>query len=134
MSADYFRACIQAQIDHARALSEKHGYSFRERTASANFSHGDFITAVLAIDDTDDARRFRDGYLEIMAADGVSPERAQELASANIGWCYGEGMAPERVVMWRATTGAVHPVFGSMVTPPTPEEALEAGRRLGESS
>lgn len=131
---NYFKQCIQEQIDRDRVRCAEHGWSFRERSADAAFSHGDFIRAVLGIDNPEDARRFRDGYLEVMTANGVTPERQQELASSNIGWCYGEGMPSERIAMWVEATQASHPVFGTMLVRPTAEEALEAGKRLGEQS
>ena len=123
---------IEAQIAKDRACCAKHGYNFEERDINS-FTSGDFIRAVLYIDNAEDAKAFYDGYLELMSEltdeqkDGYTPE---QLAKLNIGWCFGEGMKTERVKMWHNITGAAHPVFDAMT--PTAEEAFAAGVKMGE--
>lgn len=110
-------------------MSEKFAYLPPEHTI------GDFISAVLSIDNERDAQRFYDWYVghisgEMAAGLWEDQGTAEDAARSNLGWCFGEGMASERQAMWVRVCGASHPVFGTMATPPTPEEWLEAGRRL----
>jgi hypothetical protein len=92
---------------------------------------GDFIRAVLRIDNPEDARRFYQGcvaYTQAQIDSGKWEARHTpiEAANANIGWCFGEGMAPERITMWREVSGACHPVFGISL-PSSPQAAFDAG-------
>lgn len=93
---------------------------------------GEFIAAVLAIDNAKEAREFFDGHVawiqrSIDAGTWTSTYSAEAAARANLGWCFGEGMAADRIRMWVEVCGASHPVFGSMSTPPSPKQALDAG-------
>jgi len=94
-------------------------------------SVGAFITDVLAIKSEDDARAFFDVYVEYLRGELNEPSEAVDTARKNIGWCFGEGMAPEMRAMWRDACMAYHPVFGGMRRKPGPQEAFEAGVRLG---
>jgi hypothetical protein len=98
-----------------------------------DYSIGHLVNAIMAIHDLDSAREFRDSYIKSIEDDprkqpGYTP---QQLADANIGWCFGEGMSEEDRAMWRSF-GASHPVFGSMKENPTPEQALEAGMKAAQ--
>jgi hypothetical protein len=111
----FFEERIRAEFDHD---------PFTERAPGAH-TIGDFIRAVLAIEEEADARRFFDGHVAWLEA---QPERtlpALDMARANVGWCFGEGMTPEHVAMWHRLTGSAHPVFGT--SKPTPEQAFAAG-------
>ena len=104
-----------------------------------NHTIGALTSAILSIDDPAQATAFHEGYLEwqralLLAAhpsDGGRFEAPEEIVRFNIGWCFGEGMDPQRVEMWVAVCDARHPVFG--VTKPTADEAFEAGIRMGEA-
>ncbi len=95
-----------------------------------SFTIGDFISAVMAIDNELDAEAFAADY-ESWSAKNHPKNNATEVMRSNIGWCFGEGMDKERQKMWVKVCGASHPVFGQAT--PTAEEAFEAGRKLGES-
>lgn len=78
---------------------------------------GDFVRAVLTIDNEQDAARFFRGTVayiqdQIDAGTWKSRSTAEEAARSNIGWCYGEGMASKRIEMWVKACGASHPIFG----------------------
>ena len=86
---------------------------------------GELVDAVLSVSSPKDATEFYEGYLEYLQVLGKSRGRAEEIAKSNIGWCFGEGMAPDRVEMWVETCQAYHPIFGSTI--PTAEEAYKTG-------
>jgi hypothetical protein len=129
MSLKFFQECIQRQIDHNRAMSQEYGWEFKERPAG-KYTIGDYIGAVLAIETPEDARRFYEGNVEYLAAAPQLSDPPEKIARANLGWCFGEGMKPERVEMWIKVCDASHPVFGT--TRPTPEGAFQAGLKLGK--
>ena len=92
---------------------------------------GDLIQAVLEIDNEADMALFYQGAVEdtqdqMTQGKWQGQGTAQDTARSNIGWCYGEGMDPERIAMWRRVTQAEHPVFGANM-PSSPAEALRAG-------
>jgi hypothetical protein len=131
----FFDSKIQAQIDADRASCVEHGWKFNERSAGKH-TIGDFVRAVLAIENVDDARRFYLGCVAHIQAQidagtwqSGTTANAEEGARSNIGWCYGEGMSPERCRMWVEACGAVHPVFGA--GPVGADEALKVGREMG---
>ena len=102
----------------------------------AKYTIGQLIHAVLAIHNEADAKLFYDGYVEWIE---VSPETdarytSVQVARMNIGWCFGEGMSPDKVKMWREVCNAFHPVFGSMEAPVTPEEAISQGIKMGKGT
>jgi hypothetical protein len=115
----FFEERIRAQFDHD---------PFTER-APGTHTIGDFIRAVLAVEDEADARRFFDGYVAWLEAQPDRALPALDVARANVGWCFGEGMSPERVAMWHRLTGSAHPMFGTSM--PTPEQAFAAGMKAG---
>ena len=89
------------------------------------FTIGELAGAVLSIASPRVAVKFYEGYLEYLQIRGKSRGRAEEIARSNIGWCFGEGMAPSRVEMWVETCQAYHPIFGSTI--PTAQEAYKTG-------
>jgi hypothetical protein len=92
---------------------------------------GDFIRAVMEIHDPAEAKEFREGCIAYFQSIQNMPiSRAVTVTDANIGWCFGEGMADVDRQMW-AALGSSHPVFGNVV--PTPEEAVRAGIKRGEA-
>ncbi len=97
---------------------------------------GQLIRAVLAISNEADAKLFYDGYLEWMTdhLEADSQYTPEQVAKANVGWCFGEGMAKDKVKMWRDVCDASHSVFGSMETPVTPEEAVAQGIKMGKET
>jgi hypothetical protein len=119
---EFFQARIQRQID-TRPSRYDLGYV---RTVE-QFSLGDLIGAIMAVDNDADARRFYDGYVVSIREVGKTKELPADVARSNIGWCFGEGMEPDRIAMWRRVCDAVHPVFGTYETPPTPAQAFDAG-------
>jgi hypothetical protein len=128
----FFEQCIQKQIDEDRRRSKEHGWDFKERTIAKHII-GDLIRAVLEIDNPDNALKFYNGYLEYLndlpEEDKSNDYTMEQIAKANIGWCFGEGMAQNRIQMWNEVTLATHPFFGTIT--PTPHEAFKAGVEAG---
>lgn len=84
-------------------------------THDPRFLIGDLMSAIWSIDSEDDARQFFAGHvadIQRQINEGAWDSRytAEEGARANIGWMYGEGMDPERIAMWRRSTGSEHPI------------------------
>lgn len=124
-----FTEAIQLQIDRERAEYRQHpNWEFKERTPSRHFI-GDFISAVMVIDNEADALEFYRGYIDYLEIQPDRTQPAKTVADANIGWCFGEGMSEERKAMWSRCTTASHPIFGR--SNPTPEEAFAAGVKAG---
>ena len=101
-----------------------------------DFGTGALISAVMSIGNAAQARAFYEGYVEWTLAYQVAHSATKhlpvtEVVRSNIGWCFGEGMDPQRVEMWVTVCGARHPFFG--VTKPTVDEAFEAGVAAGEA-
>lgn len=92
---------------------------------------GEFISAVFSVENAEDAKEFYDGYLEYLHKLPELEGDPERIARSNIGWCFGEGMASEKIRMWNEVCGASHPVFGTGI--PSAEEALKAGMKIGES-
>lgn len=95
-------------------------------------TYGHVIQAVFEIHDVDSAREFRNGYIKWLGVNVDPVHTPEQVADANIGWCFGEGMPESDRAIWHSL-GAAHPVFGTMEKDPTPEEALEAGRKAAEA-
>ena len=91
---------------------------------------GEFITAVLRIQDSLAANRFFRKYVEELRKMPNAPADPVDAARQNIGWCFGEGMDLGTREIWRRECGAYHPAFGEMRTDPTPEEAYRLGTRI----
>lgn len=93
---------------------------------------GELMEAVFSVENEEDAREFYFGYLEYLRKLPKLQGGAERIARGNIGWCFGEGMAPEKIKMWSEACGASHPVFGTGT--PSPKEAFEAGVKVGKKS
>ena len=92
---------------------------------------GEFIRAVVVIDTPEDAKEFFEAAVVWRGNRPLSPGNTPVSAvQDDIGWCFGEGMYPERIKMWSEVCQASHPVFG-LITPIV-REALEADRKLAE--
>lgn len=91
---------------------------------------GQFISAVLAITNEAAAAEFACDYVKWLSLRGDLKSPADEIMRSNIGYCFGEGMAEDKILMWRKVCGASHPWFGKVM--PTPEECLVLGRKLAE--
>lgn len=95
------------------------------------FTIGELGTAIFAIHDSEAAADFARDYVAWSQAHADAkyrtPEGSRAMVMSNIGWFFGEGMPQADIDMWVAATGAQHPIFGNMSTPPTPEEAFKAG-------
>ncbi len=96
--------------------------------SQAGNSIGDFISAVLKIDNDRDARRFYEGAIKSLERYS-KVNNPKEIVNSNIGWVFGEGMSADRIMMWCRVSGAAHPVFGT--TLPTPAEAFKLGLQMG---
>ena len=97
---------------------------------------GHCMSAIKSIGNYEDAREFYEGYATWNEAHKPSPDypySGEEIAKANIGYCFGEGMASERIQMWREVTGAEHP-YGPGIENATPTELFEAGQRMAEQA
>ena len=95
---------------------------------------GDFIRKVFAVKTEEAAKKFFDSEMagiqaQIDAGTWKCRCSAVEAARSNIGWCFGEGMSDDRIAMWVRACKASHPVFGT--ARPSPQEAFEAGNRVG---
>jgi hypothetical protein len=96
-----------------------------------NHTIGELISTVLAIDNEKDATKFFQDFLMWAERDTNSSLYAPlERVKADIGWCFGEGMSPERIAMWRKVCGAAHPIFGTEI--PTAEKAYQMGIKIGK--
>lgn len=118
---EFFDACIDEAMKRGKYRYSPEGWH----------SIGAFVSAVMEIDNPEDAAEFYAGSLSYYAAGGADDPAS--VAKANIGWCFGEGMASERIAMWQEVCGAQHPIFAYPATGehPTPVEAFEAGMRYG---
>lgn len=114
-SKAFFESCINAQRNDKSELIE--------------FTMGDCVGAIMAIDSIGDARAFFGGYVKWILDNTETKSRseAERIARSNIGFCYGEGMSPYRIAMWKEACDAEHPIFGA--TMPTPEKAFAEGVR-----
>jgi hypothetical protein len=97
---------------------------------------GDFVCEVMAIDNEVTAQKFFEAEValinaQILAGTWKSRCSAEEGARANIGFCFGEGMASERVQMWIKVCDACHPWFGQAV--PSGETAFRLGFAAGSA-
>lgn len=119
-----FAACIAAAIREDEEQCAARGWPFQPRPAGQH-TIGDLIRAVLAIDDAGRMRDFHAGYVAWLAGQAGCADPAA-VARANIGWCFGEGMAPARIALWSAVCAAEHPVFGA-APPASPGEVFLAG-------
>jgi hypothetical protein len=126
---EFFQDCIQKQID---ANPIPVGRLDFERSP-IEYTIGDFIRACMEIDTESDAQRFYTGYVENMTKHGTTSHDPVDVARSNIGWCFGEGMAPKKIAMWRQVCDAAHPVFGSYEKPPTLQESYDAGLTIGKA-
>ena len=131
-----FEQKIAEQIERDTKYREKNGFDKPERNLGEH-TIGDLISAVMTIDNKADAALFYRGYVEWLKNPPPGVEKneidnPEQVAKSNIGWCFGEGMDDKMIEMWNKVTGASHPVFGSMT--PTPEEAFQAGMKLGEET
>jgi hypothetical protein len=120
MSKVFFETCIKAQRNDISELTK--------------FTMGDCVQAIMAIDSINSARSFYEGYVEWLLdnAEFESQSDAERVAKSNIGFCYGEGMSPDRIAMWKEACSAEHLLFGA--TMPTPEEAFAEGVKRGSMS
>lgn len=99
----------------------------------ARAKQSQIIDAILRIETADEMRAFYRAWCEALdqARPDLSPANREAIVRANIGWCFGEGMVPERAKLWHETVGAAHP-YG--ITPETtPEQAFQLGLRAGEA-
>jgi hypothetical protein len=124
MSLEFFQSCIQVQIDQQREDYTRHGWALKERPAGVH-TIGDFIGAVMVIDTPENARQFYEGYLTYLENQPDRTMPPEAVARANIGWCFGEGLAQEKIEMWIHVCHAAHPMFGT--TKPSTELPLLEG-------
>lgn len=103
-----------------------------DETRWPNLTIGHLIHSIMEIHEEEEAKEFLAGYLPWLAAQKDLTEPAASIASANIGWCFGEGMPETDREMWRKVANASHPMFGSMRVDPTPQEAFDAGYNRGK--
>jgi hypothetical protein len=112
-----------------KRLASEHGTKIPE------FTVGDLMDAIWSVDNDEDARAFFEGHVadiqrQIDGGTWDSRYDAVSGARANIGWMFGEGMSQERINMWTRVTQSAHPVFGSMATRISPEEAFQQGKDM----
>lgn len=86
---------------------------------------GELMSAALAVmraGDKEEGKRFMREYADVC-------DNGMETARANIGYASGY-YDPKTMVDIQEFFDTSHPIFGRSV--PTPEEALEAGKKMGE--
>lgn len=98
--------------------------------------YGELGSALCSLKTEQDASEFWDAYVEFLSRPtaklgGLSPS---DVASANIGYLMGYYDREARQRVYGLFPQASHPIFGRFESEPTPEQALEAGKRfaLGE--
>src|ERR1035437_4613996 len=120
--SDKFEISIKAQ--------QRQGDKLNDKLKWPNHTIGHLIGAIMSIHNPADAKEFQESYLawvkEHPADSRYTPE---QIVSANIGWCFGEGMDPSDIAMWVAL-GNAHPIFGTVL--PTPEKAVQMGLEAGQ--
>src|ERR1035437_2614466 len=90
---------------------------------------GHLIGAIMSIHNQTDAQEFRESYLAWVKEHPTdSRYTPEQMVNMNIGWCFGEGMDPKDIAMWRVL-GGTHPIFGTAL--PTPEKVFQMGVELG---
>jgi hypothetical protein len=95
----------------------------------------DIGSVVFSTKTAKEARSFYDGYVEWITNEKGSKSaatvaKAEQIARSNIGWFFGEGLAPKKIAMWTEACGASHPIFGTKM--PGPEEAFKKGLEMGK--
>lgn len=111
-------------------IAKARAESGRQILEGTGISIGELVSAILDIDNIEDAVAFYEGYLEHMKGRSISGQTPESAARLNIGWCFGEGMDPTRIEMWVKACGASHPVFGTKA--PSLKEAFFMGRKAGK--
>lgn len=93
--------------------------------------YGEMYDPAMKITDPEKANEYFEACVEYAMRFGHSRETAEATQRSNIGYWAGyyDSETADRVYR---LFGAAHPVFGR--TTPTPEEAVEAGRRLAQKS
>jgi len=87
----------------------------------------EFVNAVLSIDNERDANAFVEHYLELIEEPNI--EDRLRIMRLNIGYCFGEGMSSDKIMMWMKVAKARHPWFDPLENP-SPDELLRIGRQL----
>ena len=102
----------------------------KPETMEDGYTIGQLISAVLRMKTALEIGEFGAGYRAHLEALPIEKCAAgvDDIVQQNIGFCFGQGMAPEQVRMWQEGVGAFHP-FGLDVK--TPDEVLEAGMKFG---
>lgn len=112
-------------------------FIWRDRDVTA---YGDLGSALCALETEADAAEFWNAYVEYLSRPTaeLGGKTAHEVAGANIGYLMGYYSPEARQRVYGLFPQAAHPIFGHEFgrggTDPSPEKALEAGRRaaLGE--
>lgn len=125
----FFQGRIEAEIKkHPGAALEEARQVPRTRE---RFTIGDFIYAVLAIEDEATAKTFYEGAVEYYKRFATDEHfDPGSVARQNIGYCFGAGMTQERIDMWVRVCQACSPYFGQRL--PSPEVAVQIGQALGQ--
>lgn len=124
-----FEERIAEAKKRSRRRAKKCGLEIKEGNG---LTIGELISAVFSVKNKEDAKAFYKGYLEWLRGLPKLDGEPEHIARRNIGWCFGEGMAPDKIKMWSEACEAVHPIFG--ISMPTPQEALKVGIEAGRKT
>lgn len=107
-------------------------FEFEGQNLSTIGKLGDFVVEVAKAGDRERAKRFMDAYTaaELVVTDGDEAE-ARSIAAQNVGYVAGYYGQEDMQAVWDVFDVS-HPVFGR--TSPTPEVAVEAGKRSAYST
>lgn len=100
---------------------------------------GEVLDPAMEITDAEDAKQYKAAYIAWIQKDldkglGEKNATAEQIANSNLGYYAGYFSNETRERVERLFNCA-HPVFGSIAKKgaPTPEEAFEMGKKIGEA-
>ena len=82
---------------------------FVKKVGGESHNVGQFVRAVMAINNEEDATRFYNGLIEWGKDNYPAGCPVEDTAKSNIGFCFGENMKPEPIELWTKVCGAYHP-------------------------
>ena len=105
----------------------------------ATLTMGEVLDPAMEITDAEDAKQYKAAYIAWIQKDldkglGEKNATAEQIANSNLGYYAGYFSNETRERVERLFNCA-HPVFGSIAKKgaPTPEEAFEMGKKIGEA-
>lgn len=84
----------------------------------------------MKITDPQEAAEYFEECVQHTMSFGTSREEAEKIEKSNLGY-YAGYYDNETRLRVEKLFNCIHPIFGSAIKPPTPEEAFEMGQKLG---